>query len=434
MLRFAARCATRTGVQGIQRISQSVIGNHSTRSNAAMAILQGKKSIAPRSYRFANFAPKQKEHQFPIRREPYFQHKILRASAGVVGGFTGLKILRAYADQHPEDVEILSTHESIDEKDAEPIEEADPFSYDTPMTFYEVCKMAFGAAFLLPFRLFVLIPSLIAIVAFGRLAVLGMKQQDLEKPLPAWRRSLLIPVQLLGALVFFVFGFYKITIKGHPSPNAPIMVSNHITILDPMIYFIKFLPLMVAKKEIASMFLAGKPLSGCTILVDRTDRMSKTNAVTAIKERAKLAESGDGQKILIFPEGTTTNGKALIFFKPGAFVPGLPVQPVCIRYPYKHFNPAWITGGPSIYLIVLRASTQLINHAEIEFLDPYYPSAEERSDPNLYARNVRKVMANHMRVPTTEHTYQDVLRLMGRVPRAATHVRDVPIPTVVPNV
>jgi len=39
-----------------------------------------------------------------------------------------------------------------------------------------------------------------------------------------------------------------------------------------------------------------------------------------------------------FFAGTTANQEALITFKEGAFRPGLPVQPVAIRYPYKHFN------------------------------------------------------------------------------------------------
>lgn len=34
-------------------------------------------------------------------------------------------------------------------------------------------------------------------------------------------------------------------------------------------------------------------------------------------------------QILVFPEGTCTNRKGLIQFKPGAFYPGVPVQPIC---------------------------------------------------------------------------------------------------------
>ncbi len=36
--------------------------------------------------------------------------------------------------------------------------------------------------------------------------------------------------------------------------------------------------------------------------------------------------------LLLFPEGTTTNGRYLLPFKTGAFLAGEPVQPVVIRY------------------------------------------------------------------------------------------------------
>ena len=43
-------------------------------------------------------------------------------------------------------------------------------------------------------------------------------------------------------------------------------------------------------------------------------------------------QDGSGwPQLMIFPEGSTSNRKALMSFKPGAFVPGKPVQPVLIR-------------------------------------------------------------------------------------------------------
>lgn len=36
--------------------------------------------------------------------------------------------------------------------------------------------------------------------------------------------------------------------------------------------------------------------------------------------------------LLLFPEGTTTNGRFLLPFKTGAFLAGLPLQPVVIQY------------------------------------------------------------------------------------------------------
>lgn len=49
---------------------------------------------------------------------------------------------------------------------------------------------------------------------------------------------------------------------------------------------------------------------------------------------------------MIFPEGTCTNRSCLITFKCGAFYPGVPVQPVCIRYPNKLDTVTWTWEGP----------------------------------------------------------------------------------------
>lgn len=54
-------------------------------------------------------------------------------------------------------------------------------------------------------------------------------------------------------------------------------------------------------------------------------------------------------QIIIFPEGTCTNRSCLITFKQGAFYPGVPIQPVCIRYPNKLDTVTWTWEGPGVY-------------------------------------------------------------------------------------
>lgn len=49
-------------------------------------------------------------------------------------------------------------------------------------------------------------------------------------------------------------------------------------------------------------------------------------------------------------EGTTTNGDYLLTFKTGAFLAGIPVLPVILKYPYERFSVAWDTiSGVSIH-------------------------------------------------------------------------------------
>lgn len=96
---------------------------------------------------------------------------------------------------------------------------------------------------------------------------------------------------------------------------------------------------------------------------------------------------------MLFPEGTCTNRCALIKFKPGAFYPGVPVQPVLLKYPNKYDTFTWTWDGPGFFKLLWLTMVQFYSKCEIEFLPVYNPSEEEKQDANLYARNVRDVMA-----------------------------------------
>ena len=83
--------------------------------------------------------------------------------------------------------------------------------------------------------------------------------------------------------------------------------------------------------------------------------------------RARMVENSantDSTKghLILFPEGTTSNGTSLLPFRRGAFVAGVPVQPVLIKYPFKRFNPAWDTISAIRHLMI--ALTQLNNNCE----------------------------------------------------------------------
>jgi 1-acyl-sn-glycerol-3-phosphate acyltransferase len=65
------------------------------------------------------------------------------------------------------------------------------------------------------------------------------------------------------------------------------------------------------------------------ILVHRESKAKAHKAANDIRERA---QSGRWPHILIFPEGTTTNSRALIAFRVGGFLPGVPVQPVSMSH------------------------------------------------------------------------------------------------------
>ena len=45
--------------------------------------------------------------------------------------------------------------------------------------------------------------------------------------------------------------------------------------------------------------------------------------------------------LFMAPEGTCGDGRCVLRFRTGAFVPGVPVLPVCLAYNKRFHNPAW---------------------------------------------------------------------------------------------
>lgn len=154
------------------------------------------------------------------------------------------------------------------------------------------------------------------------------------------------------------------------------------------------LPSFVAKRSVARLPLVGliSKCIGC-IFVQRESKTSDFKGVSgAVTERIQRAHrQKNSPMMLLFPEGTTTNGDYLLPFKTGAFLARAPVQPVILRYPYKRFSPAWdsMAGARHVFLLLC----QFANYLEVVHLPVYYPSEQEKDDPKLYADNVRKLMA-----------------------------------------
>jgi hypothetical protein len=93
----------------------------------------------------------------------------------------------------------------------------------------------------------------------------------------------------------------------------------------------------------------------------------------------------------VFPEGTTSNGAALLPFRSGAFRAGLPVQPVLLQYRWTHMSPSW-ESVPTLWWL-WRLLTQASHGVTLTFLPPYAPSPAERAEPRLFADGVRRYMA-----------------------------------------
>lgn len=271
---------------------------------------------------------------------------------------------------------------------------------------------------LMPFRVIVIAVLLILLWMLACLGLYGVSQDELRsRPLTGWRRKLKPYLCLIGRLSYLAGGM-AITVKGKRAKRseAPILVvAPHSSFLDSMIVYVTNMASIVVRLESNDDFYVGKLINYTQpVYVRRDDPQSRHTTIKEIIDRA--SSPLDWPQLLVFPEGTCTNRSCLITFKPGAFTPGCPVQPVCIRYPNDPDTVTWTWDGPGAWKILWMTLTQVHSKCEIEFLPVYYPCEAETKDPKLYAANVRKYMADALGVPVSDYTYADC-KFMKRAKR-----------------
>lgn len=113
-------------------------------------------------------------------------------------------------------------------------------------------------------------------------------------------------------------------------------------------------------------------------------------------------------KIVFFPEATCSNHRALLQFKPGAFRPGYPVIPVSLRF--EQYGPdtlSWTWDGVSPVWSIIFTLARWQTDLEIKKLDVYYPSEEEKSNQQLYADNVERILSEDLELPCLYYSFDD---------------------------
>ncbi|KAL1817839.1 lysophospholipid acyltransferase LPEAT1 isoform X2 [Daucus carota subsp. sativus] len=291
--------------------------------------------------------------------------------------------------------------------------------------FGEKVMLGLAMITILPFRVVLSMVILVFYYVVCRVCTLfsrpngkDCEQQDFAH-MGGWRQAVVVRSGcFLARVLLFLFGFYWIREtfnevrsggeeKDEKSdeaehndqssePERPgVIVSNHVSYVDILYHMSASYPSFVAKRSVGKLPLLGliSKCLGC-IYVQRESKSSDFKGVSGvILERVQEAHQNKSAPIImLFPEGTTTNGDYLLPFKSGAFLPKAPVLPVILKYPHQRFSPAWdsISGVRHVILLLC----QFVNHLEVIRLPVYCPSQQEKDDPKLYANNVRKLMAH----------------------------------------
>jgi lysophosphatidylcholine acyltransferase/lyso-PAF acetyltransferase len=238
---------------------------------------------------------------------------------------------------------------------------------------------------------------------------------DPRKPLARWRRAILHCESLFNIrLGLICLGFTSVKFVGMENalaPEAPIIVSNHISPIDILLMMAAVYPSYVSKSAVRKVPIVGLMATVIRTIFVRRTAEGGSNAAEKILERVTNGGSPGGSakgawpKLFMAPEGTTTNGHCLVHFHSGAFIAGVPVVPAVIRYSHRFINPS--DADISDVSLILRLCTHWGHKAQVTFLPVYTPSLAERADPHLYARNVQALIAAELGVPCLPYQYID---------------------------
>jgi 1-acyl-sn-glycerol-3-phosphate acyltransferase len=146
-----------------------------------------------------------------------------------------------------------------------------------------------------------------------------------------------------------------------------LLISNHRSMLDPLVELAYINCYILSKSEVADYPLIGRGAKETGVLfVNRDEAGSRKAALQAIGKHLV-----DGDSILIYPEGTTQAARLTSEFRRGAFEVAfqnsIPVIPIMIAYPDDSYS--WTDGSLMDYIkrVLSRPGTL---HVRIQMGEP----------------------------------------------------------------
>ena len=211
------------------------------------------------------------------------------------------------------------------------------------------------------FRAIVFVPF--GFISMLVLVVVAGKVSRCASPVTALRIG-----RFCGKLVGWIAGVRKVEFRGRPAgtEEAPLVVANHLSWIDFIILGSTTRFGFVIGEAVSTVPMIGKgfmelgELVGCIVL-DRTCASSREATKLRIKEKlhALKASGGSGYRLVVFSEGTLTNGESVVPLKLGAFEALVPSQPLRIELSNPHYSLASLKSIESICLFLSLPGTDV---------------------------------------------------------------------------
>ena len=123
------------------------------------------------------------------------------------------------------------------------------------------------------------------------------------------------PLRFAARLILLILGFYWVKTKGKLASReeAPLLICNHITLVDAFYFGYECMPMFVAKAEVKRMPLLGTIAEALQcIFVDREKEQSRGNVLQTIKKRSS---EPNWPQIFIFPGSFVITTFARVLFQ-----------------------------------------------------------------------------------------------------------------------
>jgi 1-acyl-sn-glycerol-3-phosphate acyltransferase len=123
----------------------------------------------------------------------------------------------------------------------------------------------------------------------------------------------------------------RLRVRGQPSWGRQLIVCNHVSWLDISVIAAVELTRFVSKAEVQDW-----PIAGMLANAAGTFYLRRGAGGTKQLNGSLTQHLRNGGSVTVFPEGTTTDGTAMLKFQPRLFAPAIdsdcPVQPLALRY------------------------------------------------------------------------------------------------------
>jgi 1-acyl-sn-glycerol-3-phosphate acyltransferase len=184
-------------------------------------------------------------------------------------------------------------------------------------------------------------------------------------------------------------------VEGHAPRGPGLFVSNHLSYADILLLAGEVPGRFVAKAEIRNWPFVGWMCRTADVLF--VDRSSRRDAARVAAEMQQALDAGD--TILLFPEGTSTNGHDLLPFRPPLLAPAAAAE-MPVHFGALHYRTS-VTDPPAFLSICWWGDTPLFPHLpELLGLESFEATLRFGNAP--ISNRDRKVLAAQLQQAVTE--------------------------------